>query len=85
MDTLYFPQKPEDKQQNVPEKIIKRFDRVDFELIILEAIKLNAQERRLKDYQKVLESAVEKRTKELNNINVKLKINNYGKSQMVRI
>lgn len=52
----------------------KRIDRVDFELILLEAIKLNAQERRLKDYQRVLESAVEKRTKELNDINVKLEI-----------
>lgn len=54
--------------------IPKRFDKVDFELIILEAIKQNAQERRLKDYQKVLESAVEKRTRELNDINVKLEI-----------
>lgn len=47
---------------------------VDLELIILEAIKLNAQERRLKEYQEVLEAAVDKRTKELNNINVKLNI-----------
>ncbi|XPV70123.1 MAG: GGDEF domain-containing protein [Halarcobacter sp.] len=54
--------------------IPRRFDRVDFELIILEAIKINAQDRRLEEYQKVLESAVEKRTKELNNINVKLEI-----------
>lgn len=54
--------------------IPRRFDRVDFELIVLEAIKLNAQERRLKEYQRVLESAVEKRTKELNDINVKLEI-----------
>ncbi len=52
----------------------KRLDRVDFELIILEAIKQNAQDRRLKDYQRVLESAVEKRTKELNDINIKLEI-----------
>lgn len=50
---------------SVYQMIPRRFDRVDFELIILEAIKLNAQERRLKDYQKVLESAVEK--KELEN------------------
>lgn len=56
-------------------KIIPRqLKRVDFELIILEAIKLNAQERRLKDYQDVLEAAVDKRTKELNRINVKLNI-----------
>lgn len=54
--------------------IPKRFDRIDFELIILEAIKQNAQERRLEDYQKVLESAVEKRTRELNEINVKLEV-----------
>ena len=39
--------------------IPRRFDRVDFELIILEAIKQNAQDRRLREYQKVLESAVE--------------------------
>ena len=56
-------------------KIIPRkLKKVDFELIVLEAIKLNAQERRLKDYQRVLEDAVDKRTKELNNINVKLNI-----------
>ncbi|RXK07845.1 GGDEF domain-containing protein [Halarcobacter bivalviorum] len=52
----------------------RRLNKIDFELIILEAIKLNAQERRLKDYQRVLESAVEKRTRELNDINVKLEI-----------
>lgn len=56
-------------------KIIpRRLKNVDFELIVLEAIKLNALERRLKDYQRVLEDAVDKRTKELNNINVKLNI-----------
>lgn len=54
--------------------IPKRFDRVDFELIILEAIKQNSQDRRLRDYQKILESAVDKRTRELNDINVKLEI-----------
>lgn len=54
--------------------IPKRFDQVDLELIILEAIKQNAVEKRLKDYQRVLESAVERRTKELNDINVKLEI-----------
>ena len=59
---------------SVYQMIPRRFDRVDFELILLEAIKLNAQERRLSDYQKVLESAVEKRTLELNDINVKLEI-----------
>ena len=56
-------------------KIIPRtLKKVDFELMVLEAIKLNAQERRLKEYQRVLETAVDKRTKELNNINVKLNI-----------
>lgn len=56
-------------------KIIPRkLKKIDFELIVLEAIKLNAQERRLKEYQRVLEDAVDKRTKELNNINVKLNI-----------
>lgn len=56
-------------------KIIPRtLKKVDFEFMVLEAIKLNAQERRLKEYQSVLESAVDKRTKELNNINVKLNI-----------
>lgn len=54
--------------------IPRRFDKVDFELIVLEAIKQNALERRLEEYQRVLESAVEKRTKELNDINVKLQI-----------
>jgi diguanylate cyclase (GGDEF)-like protein len=51
-----------------------KLNKVDFELILLEAIKLNAQERRLKEYQEVLEAAVDKRTKELNNINIKLNI-----------
>lgn len=54
--------------------IADKLKNIDFELIILEAIKLNAQERRLKEYQEVLEAAVDKRTKELNNINVKLNI-----------
>ncbi|WP_321315803.1 GGDEF domain-containing protein [Halarcobacter sp.] len=54
--------------------IPRKFDTVDFELIILEAIKQNAQDRRLMDYQRVLESAVEKRTRELNDINVKLEV-----------
>jgi len=56
-------------------KIIPRkLKNVDFELIVLEAIKLNAEERRLKEYKRVLEDAVDKRTKELNNINVKLNV-----------
>jgi diguanylate cyclase (GGDEF)-like protein len=54
--------------------ISRRLKKVDLELIILEAIKLNAQERRLTQYQNVLEDAVDKRTKELNNINIKLNV-----------
>jgi len=61
-------------EATIYQMIPRRFERIDFELIILEAIKQNAQDRRLKDYQKVLESAVEKRTRELNDINVKLEI-----------
>jgi diguanylate cyclase (GGDEF)-like protein len=61
-------------EASIYQMIPRRFDRVDFELIILEAIKLNALERRLQDYQRVLESAVKKRTTELNEINVKLEI-----------
>lgn len=56
-------------------KIIpNQLKKIDFELIVLEAIKINAQERRLKDYQEVLEAAVDRRTKEINNINVKLNV-----------
>lgn len=56
-------------------KIIpNQLKKIDFELIILEAIKINSQERRLKDYQEVLEAAVDRRTKEINNINVKLNV-----------
>ena len=56
-------------------KIIpNQLKKIDFELIVLEAIKVNAQERRLKDYQEVLEAAVDRRTKEINNINVKLNV-----------
>ena len=61
-------------ESSIYQIIPNRFDKVDLELIILEAIKMNALDKRLKDYQKVLESAVEKRTRELNDINVKLEI-----------
>ncbi|WP_052502743.1 GGDEF domain-containing protein [Halarcobacter anaerophilus] len=61
-------------QASLYQIIPRRFDRVDFEFIILEAIRQNAQDRRLEEYQKVLESAVQKRTKELHDINVKLEI-----------
>ncbi|MEA1914025.1 MAG: GGDEF domain-containing protein [Campylobacterota bacterium] len=56
-------------------KVIPRdFNKIDFELMLLETIGLNAQEKRLKEYQHVIESAVDKRTKELHDINVKLEI-----------
>lgn len=54
--------------------ISNQLKKVDFELIIFEAIKLSALDRRLKEYQRVLEDAVDKKTKELNNINIKLNI-----------
>ena len=52
--------------------IEKSLDKFDFELMILETIKIYDQERRLRDYQNVLEDAVDKRTKELKDTNVKL-------------
>jgi diguanylate cyclase (GGDEF)-like protein len=56
-------------------RVIKKdLDNFDFELMILEAIKLYDQERRLREYQNVLEDAVDKRTKELKETNVKLHI-----------
>lgn len=56
-------------------KIIpKSFDKIDFELMILETIKQNAQEKRLQEYQQIIESAIDKRTKELHDINIKLEI-----------
>lgn len=52
--------------------ISNQLNNVDFELIIFEAKKLNVLDRRLKEYKRVLEDAVSKKTKELNNMNVKL-------------
>jgi len=52
--------------------IEKDLDKFNFELMILETIKIYDQERRLRDYQNVLEDAVDKRTKELKDTNVKL-------------
>ncbi|HIP55572.1 MAG TPA: GGDEF domain-containing protein [Arcobacter sp.] len=52
--------------------IEKNLDKFNFELMILETIKVYDQERRLRDYQNVLEDAVDKRTKELKDTNVKL-------------
>jgi len=56
-------------------KIIpKELDTYDFELMILDTIKIYTQEKRLRDYQSILEDAVDKRTKELKDINLKLQI-----------
>jgi len=54
--------------------IPKELDIYDFELIILDTIKIHDQERRLRDYQNILEEAVDKRTRELKDINVKLQV-----------
>ncbi|MCK5294619.1 MAG: GGDEF domain-containing protein [Arcobacteraceae bacterium] len=54
--------------------IDKNLDKCNFELMILETIKVYDQERRLRDYQNVLEDAVDKRTKELKDTNIKLHI-----------
>ncbi len=61
-------------QASIHKIIPKSFDKMDFELMLLETIKLNSEEKRLREYQQVIESAVDKRTKELHNINVKLEI-----------
>ena len=56
-------------------KIIKKdLAKFDFELIILETIKAYDNERMIREYQTILEDAVEKRTKDLKDINVKLHI-----------
>lgn len=52
--------------------IEKNLEKYNFELMILETIKLYDQERRLREYQNILEDAVDKRTKELKDTNVKL-------------
>ena len=54
--------------------IPKDFEDYDFELMILDTIKLHDQERRLREYQSILEEAVDKRTKELKDINLRLQI-----------
>lgn len=56
-------------------KIIpKRIDKIDLEFIILEAIKLHSHEKRLREYEQIIENAVEKRSKELHDINIKLQL-----------
>ena len=52
--------------------IEKDLDKCNFELMILETIKVYDQERRLREYQNILEDAVDKRTKELKDTNIKL-------------
>ena len=54
--------------------IEKDLDKFNFELMILETIKVYDQERRLREYQIILEDAVDKRTKELKDTNIKLHI-----------
>jgi diguanylate cyclase (GGDEF)-like protein len=54
--------------------IEKNLNKYDFELIILDTIKVYDSERRVREYQNILEDAVEKRTKDLKDINVKLHI-----------
>lgn len=53
------------------EKNLKHYD---LELMVLDAIKIYDSERRVRDYQAILEDAVEKRTKDLKDTNVKLHI-----------
>lgn len=56
-------------------KIIpKRIDKIDLEFIILEAIKLHSDEKRLREYEQIIDNAVEKRSKELHDINIKLQL-----------
>ncbi len=54
--------------------ISKDLDVYDFELMILDTIKVHEQERRLREYQNILEDAVDKRTQELKDINIKLQV-----------
>lgn len=54
--------------------IPKDLDIYDFELMILDTIKIHDHERRLREYQAILEEAVDKRTKELKDINIKLQV-----------
>jgi len=54
--------------------IPKDLEAYDFELMILDTIKLQDQERRLREYQAILEDAIDKRTKELKDINIKLQV-----------
>jgi diguanylate cyclase (GGDEF)-like protein len=55
----------------VVEKNLKQYN---LELMVLDAIKIYDGERRVRDYQNILEDAVEKRTKDLKDTNVKLHI-----------
>jgi len=54
--------------------IPKELDLYDFELMILDTIKVFDQERRLREYQNILEDAVDKRTRELKDINIRLQV-----------
>ncbi len=59
---------------NIYRIIEKNLKQYSLELMILETIKIYDSERRVRDYQNILEDAVEKRTKDLKETNVKLHI-----------
>jgi diguanylate cyclase (GGDEF)-like protein len=61
-------------QSSIHKIIQKNLEIYDFELMILDTIKMHDQERRLREYQSILEDAVDIRTKELKDINVKLQV-----------
>jgi len=59
---------------NIDRIIEKNLKQYNLELMILDIIKTYDNERRVRDYQNILEDAVEKRTKDLKETNVKLHI-----------
>jgi len=59
---------------NINRIIEKNLKQYNLELMILDIIKTYDNERRVRDYQNILEDAVEKRTKDLKETNVKLHI-----------
>jgi len=61
-------------QSSIYRIISKDLEIYDFELMILDTIKVHDQERRLREYQNILEDAVDRRTQELKDINVKLQV-----------
>ena len=56
-------------------KIIpRRFDAIDLEFIILDAIKIYSHKKRLHEFEQIIDNAVQNRSKELHDINVKLEL-----------